>query len=60
VIILDDIAIGNTIKEYRYKGNKYKLCEGENGFKYDLFKYDKFKKNWWIIKSSNSKNDCRA
>jgi hypothetical protein len=54
-----DIPMGKVIKEYKYKGRKYSLCEGTHGKKYDLWQYNDFKKDWWVIKSRDNKRKTK-
>jgi len=54
-----EIGPGDAIKEYSYCG-KYKLCVGTHGKKYDLWKYGESMKEWWLIKSGDRLDDCKA
>lgn len=55
-----NIPQGELIKEYSYRSNEYRLCVGTHGKKYDLWKRDFYKKDWWLIKSNDVKAECKA
>lgn len=57
---MDEYYPGKIIKQYKYRGDDYMLCEGTDGNKYNLWKRTNTYPHWWMINSNNNKSKCRA